>query len=82
LAAAETSAACLAGEAWSVRRSLTKDLPSTKKASRIVSYNTNNQEANMQIKALHKSIYKLYGYARKQEVLDAYREKYQGIVEQ
>lgn len=34
----------------------------------------------MQIKGLHSSVYKLYGYARKQEVLDAYREKYQGIV--
>jgi putative transposase len=36
----------------------------------------------MQIIGLHKSIYKLYGYARKQEVLDAYREKYQPIVDQ
>jgi len=34
----------------------------------------------MQIKCLHKSFYKLYSYARKQEVLDLYRKKYQDIV--
>lgn len=34
----------------------------------------------MQTKGLHKSIYKLYGYARKQECLDAYRKKYESIV--
>ena len=36
----------------------------------------------MQIKGLHKSIYNLYAYARKQEVLDAYRAKYETIVKQ
>lgn len=36
----------------------------------------------MQIKSLHSSIYKIYGYARKQETLDAYRKKYQHIVTQ
>lgn len=36
----------------------------------------------MQIKGLHKSIYKLYAYARKQEVLDEYLKKYQHIVTQ
>ena len=36
----------------------------------------------MQIKYLHKSFYKLYGYTRKQETLDLYRKKYQGIVDQ
>ncbi len=36
----------------------------------------------MQIKGLHKSIYKLYGYGRKQEVLIEYRKKYQAIVSQ
>jgi transposase InsO family protein len=36
----------------------------------------------MQIKGLHSSFYKLYGYGRKQEVLDAYREKYQHVVTQ
>ncbi len=36
----------------------------------------------MQIKGLHKSIYKLYGYGRKQEVLIEYRKKYQTIVSQ
>lgn len=30
----------------------------------------------MQIKGLHKNIYKLYGYARTQECLDVYRQKY------
>ena len=30
----------------------------------------------MQIKGLHKNIYKLYAYARTQECLDAYRQKY------
>ena len=34
----------------------------------------------MQFKYLHPSIYKLYGYARKQETLDAYRDKYEKIV--
>jgi len=34
----------------------------------------------MQIKRLHSSVYKLYGYARKQETLDAYRKKYEAIV--
>jgi len=34
----------------------------------------------MQIKYLHKSFYKLYGYARKQETLDLYRKKYKDIV--
>lgn len=34
----------------------------------------------MQIKSLHSSIYKIYGYARKQETLDEYRKKYQHIV--
>ncbi len=34
----------------------------------------------MQIKGLHKSIYKLYGYARKQSCLDEYRKKYTHIV--
>jgi len=34
----------------------------------------------MQIKYLHNSFYKLYGYARKQEVLNAYRKKYKEIV--
>jgi putative transposase len=34
----------------------------------------------MQIKYLHKSFYKLYGYSRKQENLDTYRRKYQHIV--
>lgn len=31
----------------------------------------------MQIKSLHKNVYKLYGYARTQECLEAYRQKYQ-----
>ena len=30
----------------------------------------------MQIKGLHKNIYKLYSYARTQECLDVYRQKY------
>ena len=30
----------------------------------------------MQIKGLHKNIYKLYAYARTQECLDVYRQKY------
>ena len=34
----------------------------------------------MQIKHLHKSFYKLYDYARKQEILDIYRKKYKDIV--
>ena len=34
----------------------------------------------MQIKGLHKGVYKLYSYARKQECLDAYRKKYVKIV--
>jgi putative transposase len=33
-------------------------------------------EAFMQIKALHKNVYNLYAYARTQECLDVYREKY------
>ena len=36
----------------------------------------------MQIKGLHKSIYKLYSYARKQECLEAYRQKYKNRVMQ
>jgi putative transposase len=31
----------------------------------------------MQIKGLHKNIYRLYAYSRTQECLDAYRQKYQ-----
>ena len=31
----------------------------------------------MQIKYLHKTIYKLYSYARTQECLDEYRKKYE-----
>jgi len=34
----------------------------------------------MQIKGLHKNIYTLYAYARKQECLEAYRKKYADIV--
>lgn len=34
----------------------------------------------MQIKGLHKNIYRLYAYARTQECLDAYRNKYHGGV--
>lgn len=34
----------------------------------------------MQIKYLHKNIYKLYAYSRTQECLDVYRNKYQGQV--
>ena len=34
----------------------------------------------MQIQYLHKSIYKLYSYAHKQEVLDHYRDIYQKSV--
>ena len=34
----------------------------------------------MQIKGLNSGIYQLYRYARKQECLDAYREKYSEIV--
>ena len=37
-------------------------------------------EAIMQFKYLHPSIYKLYSYSRKQETLDAYRDKYEKIV--
>jgi len=37
-------------------------------------------EAFMQIKGLHKNIYKLYGYARTQECLDVYRKKYEDKV--
>lgn len=36
----------------------------------------------MQIRRLHKNIYKLYEYGRTQECLDAYREKYQSQVHQ
>lgn len=36
----------------------------------------------MQLKGVHKDIYKLYAYSRKQETLDAYRKKYENIVEQ
>jgi len=35
----------------------------------------------MQIKGLHKNIYKLYAYARTQECLEAYRQKYQHPVQ-
>lgn len=34
----------------------------------------------MQIKFLHKNVYKLYAYARTQECLDAYRQKYEKMV--
>jgi hypothetical protein len=34
----------------------------------------------MQIKGLHKNIYKLYAYARTQECLDVYRKKYESKV--
>lgn len=34
----------------------------------------------MQIKALHKNVYKLYAYARTQECLDVYRKKYEDKV--
>jgi putative transposase len=34
----------------------------------------------MQIKGLHKNIYKLYAYARTQECLDGYRQKYEDRV--
>jgi putative transposase len=37
-------------------------------------------EAFMQIKALHKNVYKLYAYARTQECLDVYRKKYEDKV--
>ena len=36
----------------------------------------------MQIKFLHKNIYKLYSYARTQECLDAYRSKHKELVRQ
>lgn len=36
----------------------------------------------MQIKGLHKNIYRLYAYARTQECLDAYRRKYETAVRQ
>lgn len=36
----------------------------------------------MQIVGLHRSIYKLYSYARKQECLDAYRTKYDSVIKQ
>lgn len=36
----------------------------------------------MQIRGLHKNIYKLYAYARTQECLDAYRHKYEDKVRQ
>ena len=35
----------------------------------------------MQIKGLHKNIYKLYAYARTQECLEVYRQKYQQQVQ-
>ena len=35
----------------------------------------------MQIKGLYKNIYKLYAYARTQECLDTYRQKYADIVQ-
>ena len=31
----------------------------------------------MQIKGLHKNVYKLYAYSRTQECLDVYRKKYE-----
>lgn len=34
----------------------------------------------MQIKRLHKNVYRLYSYSRTQECLDVYRKKYQDIV--
>jgi putative transposase len=34
----------------------------------------------MQIKGLHRNLYRLYSYARTQECLEAYRKKYQDIV--
>lgn len=34
----------------------------------------------MEIKGLHKNIYKLYNYSRTQECLDAYRKKYENQV--
>jgi putative transposase len=37
-------------------------------------------EAFMQIKALHKNVYKLYAYSRTQECLDVYRKKYEDKV--
>ena len=37
-------------------------------------------EAFMQIKVLHKNVYKLYAYARTQECLDVYRKKYEDKV--
>jgi len=36
----------------------------------------------MQIKGLHKNIYKLYAYSRTQECLDVYRKKYEDKVSQ
>lgn len=35
----------------------------------------------MQIKRLHKNIYRLYSYARTQECLEVYRQKYQKQVQ-
>lgn len=35
----------------------------------------------MQIKGLHKNIYKLYAYSRTQECLETYRKKYQHQVQ-
>ena len=35
----------------------------------------------MQIKRLHRNIYRLYAYARTQECLDVYRKKYQHQVQ-
>ena len=34
----------------------------------------------MQIRGLHKTVYRLYAYARTQECLDAYRQRYEGKV--
>jgi transposase InsO family protein len=45
-------------------------------------YNNKHKEACMQTKGLPKNLYNLYAYARKQETLDAYRAKYQWIVDQ
>ena len=35
----------------------------------------------MQIKGLHKNIYRLYAYFRTQECLDVYRNQYQGGID-
>jgi len=36
----------------------------------------------MQIKGLHRNVYRLYAYARTQECLDAYRQQHEGKVRQ